>query len=82
MVDSILLATVGKIFKLTLRSNAAKQKILDPVRNALQIVYAEINVAKDDPRFSCLTFSIPEGNHSDINAVENALVTLLFEAKL
>ena len=70
MVDRIPLATVSKIFKLTLRSDAAKQKILDPVRNALQIVHAEVDVAKDDPRCSCVTVSILEGCHSDKNDVK------------
>ena len=82
IIDSIPLTTVGKIFKPSLRCDAAKKKIMDLVQNELKIANAQIEVVAGGARGMCVTVTIPEGDRPSIAELEIALAAFLFEAQI
>ena len=82
IIDSIPLTTVGKIFKPSLRCDAAKQKVMDLVQNELEIANAEVEVVTGGTRGIRVTVIIPEDDRSSFAKLETALASFLFESKI
>ena len=82
IIDSIPLTTVGKIFKPSLRCDAAKQKVMDLVQNELEIVNARVEAVTGGTRGMRVTVTIPEDSRSSVAKLETALASFLFEAKI
>jgi len=82
VIDSIPLTTVGKIFKPSLRCDAAKQKIKDLVQSELEIANAQVEVVTGGTRGICVTVIIPEDDRSSFAKLETALASFLFESKI
>ena len=82
VIDSIPLTTVGKIFKPSLRCDAAKQKIKDLVQSELEIANAQVEVVTGGTRGIRVTVIIPEDDRSSFAKLETALASFLFESKI
>ena len=82
IIDGIPLTTVGKIFKPSLRCDAAKQKVMDLVQNELEIANAEVEVVTGGTRGIRVTVIIPEDDRSSFAKLETALASFLFESKI
>ena len=82
IIDSIPLTTVGKIFKPSLRCDAAKQRVMDLVKNEFMIANAQVEVVAGGARGMCVTVTIPEDYRSSIAELEIALAAFLFEAHI
>ena len=59
VVDSFPFTTVGKIFKPSLRCEAAKQKVEDLFQNEFKITEAAVDVVTSGPRDMCVTVTTP-----------------------
>ena len=82
IIDSIPLTTVGKIFKPSLRCDAAKQRVMDLVKNEFMIANAQVEVVAGGARGMCVTVTISEDYRSSIAELEIALAAFLFEAHI
>jgi fatty-acyl-CoA synthase len=82
IVDAIPLTTVGKIFKPSLRCDAAKRRVTDLVQGELGLSNASVDVAAGGARGMRVTVTLPEDNQSSISDLEAALATFLFEARV
>ena len=82
VIDSIPLTTVGKIFKPSLRCDAAKQKIKHLVQSELEIANAQVEVVTGGTRGIRVTIIIPEDDRSSFAKLETALASFLFESKI
>ena len=81
-IGAIPLTTVGKIYKPSLRCDAAKTKITDLVQNELGLTDAYVDVVAGGSRGMRVTVILPEDNRSSTGEVEDALAAFLFEARV
>lgn len=81
-IDTIPLTTVGKIFKPSLRCDAAKTKITDLVQNELGLVSARIDVVAGGSRGMRVSVTLSEDDRSSVAELEAALAAFLFEAQV
>jgi fatty-acyl-CoA synthase len=79
-VDAIPLTTVGKIYKPSLRCDAAKTRITDLVQSELGLAEARVDVVAGGSRGMRVTVTLSENDRSSIGEVETALAAFLFEA--
>lgn len=82
VIDSIPLTTVGKIYKPSLRCDAAKQRIMDLLQNELGLPDARVDVALGGARGMTVTVTLPQRDSSTIARLECALAGFLFEARV
>jgi fatty-acyl-CoA synthase len=82
VIEAIPLTSVGKIFKPSLRCDAAKQKVLDLVQNELEIAGARVEVVAGGTRGMRVTVTLSKDNKSSVAELETALAAFLFEARV
>ncbi|MBO9413440.1 MULTISPECIES: AMP-binding protein [unclassified Ruegeria] len=80
IVDEVPLTTVGKIYKPTLRLEAAKRAVAELVRYEHNLPEAQIAVTDGGARGMHVTVTLPEQNRADIPKVQDALAEYLFSA--
>ncbi|WP_120502855.1 AMP-binding protein [Sulfitobacter mediterraneus] len=81
-VDAIPLTTVGKIYKPSLRCDAAERRVNDLVQGEMGLTDAKIDVAAGGARGMRVTVTLPKENQSSISEIEAALASFLFESKV
>jgi fatty-acyl-CoA synthase len=82
VVDTIPLTTVGKIYKPSLRCEAAKFRVVDLVQNELGLSPAGVEALDGGTRGMRVTVTLVEADRPSASIVENALSAYLFEAKV
>lgn len=82
VMDAIPLTSVGKIFKPSLRCDAAKQRVTDLVQNDLGIANARVEAATGGSRGMRVTVTLSEDSKSSRAELETALAAFLFEARV
>ena len=80
VVDTIPLTTVGKIFKPSLRCDAARYRITDLVQNEFGLSSARVDIAAGGTRGMQVTVTVPETDLAAVAELETALAAFLFEA--
>ena len=80
VVDTIPLTTVGKIFKPSLRCDAAKYRITDLVQDEFGLSSARVDIAAGGTRGMQVTVTVPETDLAAVAELETALAAFLFEA--
>ncbi len=80
IIETIPLTTVGKIYKPSLRCEAARLKVRDLVHNELGMPGADIDVIDGGARGMRVTVTLAEGDWEKIPALEKELASYLFEA--
>jgi len=81
-IDAIPLTTVGKIYKPSLRCDAAKMRITDLVQNEMGLARARIDVVAGGSRGMRVTVTLSQNDRSSVGEVETALAAFLFEAQV
>ncbi|MBR9652688.1 AMP-binding protein [Thalassovita aquimarina] len=81
-VDAIPLTTVGKIYKPSLRCDAAKTRITDLVQSELGLANSSVDVVAGGSRGMRVTVTLSENDRSSIGKVEAALAAFLFETSV
>ena len=82
VIDAIPLTSVGKIFKPSLRCDAAKRRVTDLVQTELGIANARVDVVAGGARGLRVTLSLSEDSESSRAELETALAAFLFEARV
>ncbi|MEH6405148.1 MAG: AMP-binding protein [Sneathiella sp.] len=82
VIETIPLTTVGKIYKPTLRCEAAKLKVEGLVINELGLPNASVDVTIGGTRGMRVTVTLAADDQSSAAALEKTLTTYLFEAKV
>ncbi len=82
IVDEIPLTSVGKIFKPSLRCDAAKLVVSNLLREQLKLPDAHVQVEAGGPRGLCVTVSLSETDASSRSSVEQKLQDFLFETRV
>lgn len=82
VVDAIPLTTVGKIYKPTLRCEAARLQVSDLVRNQMGLPEAGVEVVDGGARGMRVTVTLAEDKRSSVPDLEKALAAYLFEARV
>ncbi len=82
IVDAVPLTTVGKIYKPSLRCDAARLRISDVVQNELGLPDAGVDVVDGGARGMQVTVTLTDADRHSIPVVEKALAAYLFEAKV
>ena len=82
VIDAIPLTSVGKIFKPSLRCDAAKQRVTVLVQDELGIADARVEVVVGGTRGMRVTVTLSKDNRSSLAKLETALADFLFEARV
>ncbi len=82
VIETIPLTTVGKIYKPSLRCEAAKMKVAELVQNELGLPNASVDVVDGGARGMRVTVTLAKDDQSSVPAVEKALAAFLFEARV
>lgn len=82
VIDTIPLTTVGKIYKPSLRCDAAKLRVTDLVHNEMGLHAAAIHVVDGGARGMRVTVTVVEADQASVPTLEQALAAYVFEAKL
>jgi fatty-acyl-CoA synthase len=82
VIDSIPLTTVGKIYKPSLRCDAARMRVMDLVSNELGLASANVEVVDGGARGMTVTVTLAERERTSVSKVEEALAAYLFEPKV
>ncbi|CUH49251.1 AMP-binding protein [Ruegeria atlantica] len=82
IVDEIPLTSVGKIFKPSLRCDAAKLVVSNLLREQLKLPDAHVQVEAGGPRGLCVTVCLSETDASSRSSVEKKLHDFLFETRV
>ena len=82
IVDEIPLTSVGKIFKPSLRCDAAKLVVSNLLRDELGLLDAQVQVEAGGPRGLSVTVELAEKDQSSKSRVEQKLQDFLFEARV
>ncbi len=82
VVNSIPLTTVGKIYKPSLRCEAARLRVIDLVQNELALPDAEVDVVDGGSRGMRVTVTLTEDQRSTVPALDKELAAYLFEARV
>ncbi len=80
IVDAVPLTTVGKIYKPSLRCEAARLRVEELVRDELGLQAAEIEATDGGARGMRVTVTLDEADRPRAPEVETALAAFLFEA--
>lgn len=81
-IDTIPLTTVGKIFKPSLRCDAAKQRVVELLQDELKLANSLIEVVPGGARGMRVTVTLSKSEQSSVAELETALSAFLFEAKV
>lgn len=81
-IDTIPLTTVGKIFKPSLRCDAAKQRVMELLQDKLKVANPLVEVAAGGSRRMRVTVTLSKSQQSSVAELETALSAFLFEAKV
>jgi len=81
-IDAIPLTIVGKIYKPSLRCDAARGKITDLVQIEMGLVSARVDVVAGGSRGMRVTVTLSENDRSSVGELETALAAFLFEAQV
>ncbi len=73
---------VGKIFKPSLRCDAAKMKVTELVQGELGLAKAGVDVVAGGPRGMRVTVTLTQDDRASVSAVEEVLARFLFEARV
>jgi fatty-acyl-CoA synthase len=82
VLETIPLTSVGKIYKPSLRCEAAKMMVADLVRIELGLSEADVEVVDGGARGMRVTVTLSKDDRSSIPALEKALAAYLFEARV
>lgn len=82
IIDAIPLTSVGKIFKPSLRCEAAKMVVTRHLQDALNLPDAEVDVVAGGPRGLCVTVVLQPKDQAAASFVEEALGAFLFETRV
>ncbi|WP_271952820.1 AMP-binding protein [Ruegeria faecimaris] len=82
IVDEIPLTSVGKIFKPSLRCDAARLVVSNLLREQLKLPDAHVQVEAGGPRGLCVTVSLSGTDASSRPSVEEKLQDFLFETRV
>ena len=81
-IDTIPLTTVGKIFKPSLRCDAAKQRVVELLQDELKLANSLVEVVPGGARGMRVTVTLSKSEQSSVAELETALSAFLFEAKV
>ena len=81
-IDTIPLTTVGKIYKPSLRCDAARHKITQLLHEEMGLPGARVDVAEGGARGMRVTVTLAADDKASAGAVEKALADFLFEARV
>jgi len=82
VIETIPLTTVGKIYKPSLRCEAAKRKVSELVHDELGLNNAGIDAVDGGARGMRVTVTLAEDDRSSVPTLEDALAAYLFEARV
>ncbi len=82
VVETIPLTTVGKIYKPSLRRDAARRKIAALVHQEMGLPNAEIEVLDGGARGMRITIALTEDDRSSVAGLEKELAAYHFEARV
>jgi fatty-acyl-CoA synthase len=82
VIETIPLTTVGKIYKPSLRCEAAKIKVSELVHDELGLNNAGIDAVDGGARGMRVTVTLAEDDRSSVPTLEDALAAYLFEARV
>jgi fatty-acyl-CoA synthase len=82
VVDEIPLTSVGKIYKPTLRCDAARMVVSNLLHDEMQLPEAQVTVEAGGLRGLCVTVSLSEGDGPSASRVEERLQDFLFETRV
>ena len=82
IIDTVPLTSVGKIYKPSLRCEAAKLRVVDLVQNELGLPTADVEVVDGGARGMRVTVTLAVDDRQSVPVVEKALAAYLFEAKV
>ena len=82
VIEAIPLTSVGKIFKPSLRCDAAKLVVSRVLEDELGVADAEVDVVAGGPRGLCVSVTLGSQHRSSVTSVEKALEAFLFEARV
>lgn len=82
VIDAIPLTSVGKIFKPSLRCDAAKLVVSKVLTDEFHLPNAQVDAATGGPRGLCVTVTLPPDAQASAQAVETALANYLFETDI
>ncbi|MFC6638979.1 AMP-binding enzyme [Sulfitobacter sediminilitoris] len=82
VIDEIPLTSVGKIFKPSLRCDAAKLVVSNLLRDELELPDAQVQVEAGGPRGLCVTVGLSESDAPSLSRVEQRLQDFLFETRV
>ncbi len=82
IIDTVPLTTVGKIYKPSLRCEAAKLRVVELVQTELGLSNAGVEAVDGGARGMRVTVTLAEADRAFVPAVEKALAAYLFEAKV
>ncbi|NQZ72148.1 MAG: acyl-CoA synthetase, partial [Dinoroseobacter sp.] len=82
VIEAIPLTSVGKIFKPSLRCDAAKLVVSRVLEDELGVADAEVDVVAGGPRGLCVSVTLGSQHRSSVTSVEKALEAFLFEAQV
>jgi fatty-acyl-CoA synthase len=82
VIDTVPLTSVGKIYKPSLRCEAAKMRVTDLVHNEMGLYDAIIDVVDGGTRGMRVTVTVGEEDQLSVTALEQALAAYLFEARV
>lgn len=82
VVDAIPLTLVGKIYKPSLRCEAARMMVADLVCNELGLSAAGVEVVDGGARGMRVAVTLTEDDRGSVPALEKALAAYLFDAKV
>lgn len=80
--DAIPLTTVGKIYKPALRSEIARLRVEELLRDELALPQAVVEVVAGGARGMCVNVTLPAKDGASVSEVETALAAYLFEARV
>ena len=80
VLDAMPLTTVGKIYKPTLRCDAAARLVARVVREELRLSGARVDATEGGKHGMRVTIVLPEDRSVDVAEVERAMAAYLFEA--
>jgi fatty-acyl-CoA synthase len=82
IIDAIPLTSVGKIFKPSLRCDAAKRVVSALLQDELDLADATVDVFAGGSRGLSVHVTLPESRQASLAAVKSALEAYLFESRV
>jgi fatty-acyl-CoA synthase len=82
IVEAIPLTSVGKIYKPSLRCDAAQRLVAQVVHRQLGLPEAQVRASEGGRRGLRVSVTLPEAARASVPAVEQALAGYLFETQV